>query len=230
MQLSPVVSGSLLIASVLGSGVTSTRALRQNRFEVKPSYQPRDRAFSIWGAIFATSVAHGVLMILDGAQREDVNPSTVMAAGAYALCTLWALSVERNDSALAALCLVAASGVATAAACRTPRPVSLTDWVFVDVPLSLLSGWLLIAASLSVSIALLDRGVSSLDATWVILIPISLACIVGTIFSKPFLLLPTLWATLFLEMSIPAKALILAYVSAFGLLPSALFLTNARHR
>lgn len=217
---STIVSGSLLIASVIGSGVTSTRALRENRLEIKPSYQPRDAAFSIWSAIFTTSVAHGVLMILDGSTRDDVNPSTIMAGAAYGMCAAWALFFERSYYAPAAASLLAASGLATAAVCRTPRPVSLEDWFLVELPLALLSGWLLIAASLSVSIALLDRGYTSLDADWVVLIPVSLTCIVAAIYSKPLLLIPTLWAALFLNTSSLFKAIILAYVGTLGVLPS----------
>lgn len=141
-----VLAGTALsAASIAKWGVGASCAWRVG-------YEPKSRAFGIWSLIYPTTVLFSFLQL--GQPVFDVWVGALWAAS-WLFCAVWVPLFDASSSASligAAIAISAAAGCATAAtwradAWRQPRGA-------LGLPLSLLAGWLLTAASIGIGIAI----------------------------------------------------------------------------
>lgn len=158
-------------------------------------FTPARRAFSIWVLIYCALVAFA------GRQRWSTAPAQVNAllGASLLLCALWTASFTRGTrTALLAAGVV----VVCAAACALAALVLLGpqgrrpyDTLFLEAPLSLYAGWLMLAATLGVGIALRSFGVHT--SAVAVLVPSAAAAAVAVGLKQPFVLAPVLWGLAF---------------------------------
>lgn len=174
-----------LVVIVLSSG-----AIRTSRLHVAP-WQPADAAFSIWGLIFPAIGVTGLALLQEALPTPW--PSALLAAGLF-FGALWAVTVSVRP-VVSAVCLVAAA-TATLLCVALLRPfadlTSARGWALTFGP-SVLGGWLALAATLGVNLAVHARTGQDLPPAAVI--PAALvASGVGAYAHAPGTALALLWA------------------------------------
>lgn len=198
-----VAAGVALSSAAAGAAVVSSLSLRGNEYALRPAYQPESAAFGIWGLLFAGSIAQGIAAALG---RGSSARTCLLLGASYALSAAWAplFAHERYDAS--AVLVAGAAALATAAACTTPTPTTLTDWLLVELPSGLLAGWLLVAATLGASIAVLARAGPRYDTPWAALAPVAIAGALAILRRKPLLVAPLGWAFAFVVPREPRVA------------------------
>lgn len=210
----------------------------------KLGYSPGNEAFSIWGPIYLLmfcSVLCQLLYQLDASRWSVASlEANALIAGAWVFCGLWTYFFSLADSrnlndgiGLAAVFLVVAAGCALTAVI-TERSWQMTNWVqilTVGLPFSLLAGWLVLAASLSVGVAIAsdnrppnscgeDGDFLELRAveTWERVAPIVVAVFVGGLaiwLGDPVLVMPVAWGVAWMPVSVRTAPFVIAVI-AFG--------------
>ena len=189
-------SGTLAVA-VVGTIVTST-TLQVGQFnDDPPIMQPLSGAFGIWLPIFLTSLVYAGYV---ASSQSPPVPAVLMAA-AYTSSIAWCVLVSERLYAAAAAALVTAAVLALAGAATTPSPEGAAQWFLVELPHGLLSGWLALAATISVVIAAKASGYA--DSGWEVVAPAAAAAVLAAAFEKPLVLLPLVWALGFSRASAP---------------------------
>ncbi len=170
--------GPLAVVSALFLSLTSGRVWSRNVGETscawRTDYSPDGRAFSIWAVIYVATISSVIAQLTNGVTIFDWWVNFLWAL-AWALCALWTpLFDAESPGALraAAFIIVAAAACSTAATALSRQWVvdngeGGVDWrghpfdeeglrteqVSVGSPLSLLAGWLTVAAAINVGIA-----------------------------------------------------------------------------
>ena len=240
--------GLLLIgcgASVLANSVWG-RMIGDVACGWRLAYSPRGPAFSIWGVIYlwtATSVLLQFLTNMDPetwyAPEFGVN---VLMCVSWLACSLWIWFFSLADSknikdglGWAACCLVTAAICALVAVAweRSWPPGNTVRILAVGVPFSLFSGWLCLAASLSVGVflasqtrppdacdddgELIEVREPNTPERWA---PVGLAVSVAAFsigLPDPVLALPLCWGTYWMDPSVrtgPGLVAVLAFTGA----------------
>ena len=144
-------AGWLVGFGVLLALVLSLSFLHFDDTVPRPVFQPPAYVFSIlWSLLFFLGIMHVVYLMRTAA---DISWWTSAFAGAWALCGVWVLPFRWKRYQTASVVLGLAFAFAVEAAHRTPRPTSAVDFVFVEAPYGLLAGWLGVAATLGLAIA-----------------------------------------------------------------------------
>ena len=192
-----LAAAATLAVSVVGAIVAST-TLQVGQFnEDPPMMQPSSVAFGIWLPIFCTSLAYAGYV---AAAPEPPVPAALMAA-AYACCVGWCVLVSERLYAAAAAALATAAVLALGGATATALPEGAAQWFLVELPHGLLSGWLALAATISVVIAAKANGYA--DSGWEVVAPAVVGAAVAAAFEKPLVLLPLAWALALSRASAP---------------------------
>jgi pheromone shutdown protein TraB len=138
-------------ASIASSTYFSDR-IRQVSVEYRQLNTPKSRAFLIWWVIYSATFAACAAQ-LAGSEQPKVSTGVAHAV-ALALTSVWPPLFRQDTLAPAALVLVLAAAVAaSAAADEQAWQTGSQEAILSSLPLSLLAGWLLVAAGLGVSIA-----------------------------------------------------------------------------
>lgn len=165
--ISVLTSLSVLIVVAYAKRGAVADGLRE---EWRPSFSPGNLAFSIWSVIFLLSTV-SILYQLAAVSAETIQAASwhtnIPLAVSYALCTTWLCVVgdgsSRAPPRVAAGVLVAAAGAAFAACALQEtwrkHDLQLQSALLLALPVGLYSGWLLVACTLSVSIAILSAQV-----------------------------------------------------------------------
>jgi tryptophan-rich sensory protein len=145
--------GCMLSLCVWGTGIGGTSR------RVELAYMPASRAFGIWSVIFLSAIVSILVQLMQlGRGEHPVSANTnAFHAGAWLSAALWAPFFTRLQALE-----VAAAALIFCVACSCAGAYSLrgAPWqvrVLHGTPLSLLAGWTLAAAALSVGIAVLAR-------------------------------------------------------------------------
>tara|TARA_B110001450_G_scaffold201149_1_gene190172 strand:+ start:272 stop:865 length:594 start_codon:yes stop_codon:yes gene_type:complete len=150
------MSGVFIGLSTVLAVVVSSVALRgrPSPSSPKPSFQPGNAAFSIWGVIFSYGIVYSASVYLKVLPHDPFDEWTY--ASAFVLSSVWAVLFRSQwyVSSTACLCLAALS--ASLNAFRHPVSPSLR-FLLRDCASGLLAGWLWVAALLQVGIFLLSR-------------------------------------------------------------------------
>lgn len=164
----------------------------------RPSWQPRDAAFSVWGAIYLAIALGGLLQLL---APSEARPSSRWAAGALTASLVfsagWLLAV-RHSAPLSALLIVCAFVAAVASLALQParrEPCNVVDRLVASGP-ALLSGWLSLAAPLGVNLAVQQTGGAELPK-WAALPSAVAAASVGVATGAPEVGAIFVWAGAF---------------------------------
>ena len=205
-------SGGTLIGSVVAAVVASS-TLRWRDVEKsvrRPVFQPRDQAFGIWSVLFASSFAHGVLLVLSSADEADESASTIglLLSASYLCCASWCVAISRG-ARLASTVAIAAAALLALAACYW-RPLEGRSWtgsearslrldVVEEASAGLLAGWLSAATAISAASST-ERGYLLLgDRAWTPVVLVSLVGAASVLRGAPVPLLPLVWASLWSE-------------------------------
>lgn len=162
----PVGVGALLLSSAIWGG-----AIGSVSDATRSDLTPSRGAFGIWGGIYAGLVVLCVTQIyfpMSTLARALLTASLVLAAA-------WTPVFVRSQFTAASVLLVLSSLTALGATfVRAGERATLRDRLLVDVPIGLYTGWLAVAALLSVSIA---SGTSPLWARTVLVVALSGAAV-----------------------------------------------------
>ena len=148
---------ALLLSSVVWSAFTLGvwgRHIGESAARFRMPYQPDGRAFSIWWPLYVTTV---FVAIYGMPARVAVDKAALLLwSGTWVLTGVWVLVFDNQRKlVLAALVLLAAFGTSYAALILQGAWSSQNvEQILVFAPLSLLSGWLLVASSVGVGSAL----------------------------------------------------------------------------
>lgn len=183
----------------------------------RPSWQPSNAAFSIWGLIY-TGIAVGGVAQLFPSVADRVDPwSTAMLCASLVSSAAWLLSVRRAVE-FSVVCIVTAFLTALIAlVVNTPlrEPCNVADRL-VSLGPALLTGWLSLAAPLGVNLAVMARGGKELPG-WVVLPSSLTAAVVGGTSGTPEVGAALMWAALFSTSSNLSKTLgVVGFVSALA--------------
>ena len=132
------------------------------------SYAPDNRAFAIWAVLYPTTAIAVLLQWLALALPAELAVlgwwTSLGWAGAWLLAGLWIVAFDKEEGCnfwLSTLVLACAAASATTAVAvegawrlRPVRPVLRPAAIVTAAPLALLAGWLLVAFSLNVGIAI----------------------------------------------------------------------------
>ena len=136
---------------------------------------PSSTAFSIWSVIYVGLVAYTAFQWLPSQQtRERQRRLGWTVAASMVLNLAWILSAQL-DLLILSFVVIMLLFFALLAAMRTLNSIpnrTRTEGVFVDIPLGLYLGWVLLAAAANAAALLTDRGVDLFDwhgTTWAIL-------------------------------------------------------------
>jgi hypothetical protein len=124
---------------------------------------PIDWAFAIWGLIYLGCAAFAVWQLLPG-QLDDplLRRTGWLAAGAFALNTLWELHVPKRDIGWGSVAIIGtALGVLLAIMFQleAAEPFDATTFWLVAAPLQLLAGWISAATFVNLGSTLKLSGV-----------------------------------------------------------------------
>lgn len=222
---------------VFGVALNVNRMIGDVSCAWRVSYSPRGPAFGIWGVIYLWTFASIVLQLLHGytAPTYIGEPqSNYLIGGAWALTGVWGQTFGRGDDGdrpgfigLAAFVLIASAMLALGAVGIEQSWRSQDVWrtLGVGVPYSLFAGWLTVAATVNVGIAVMavttppdprcrrdaygDRPYDRLleseavdtraASSWVPL-GVAVAVSIGSfLFPDPVLVLPALWGIYFMQ-------------------------------
>jgi hypothetical protein len=139
---------SVFTLSVFGRHVGESAA----RYRV--SFQPDGRAFSIWWLIYSTTFAASLVGLALHAEVE--RAALLLWSGTWVLTAIWVLLFDnQRQLVLASLVLLGAFGTSLAALfLQQAWPSQTGEQTLLFAPLSLLSGWLLVASSVGLGTAL----------------------------------------------------------------------------
>lgn len=155
----------VLFGFVLGVVLNANRRVGDTACAWRLSYSPASPAFGIWAVIYIWTIGSIVGQLAKGytAPTYLAEPQTSYLMGlAWLLVGLWGLTFGRGADrdrpayiALAAFVLAAASVVAMGAVVVEHSWRSMDAWriVGVGVPYSLFAGWLCVATTLNIGIA-----------------------------------------------------------------------------
>lgn len=239
------VLGPVLLLLACGSSVLTNVAWGRTIGDVscgwKLGYSPDNKAITIWGPIYLLmffSIVFQLLYQLDASRWSVASlEANALIAGAWGFCGLWTYFFTLADSrnlndglGLAALFLVMAAGCALTAVV-VERSWQMTNWVqilTIGVPFSLLAGWLVLAASLSVGVAIAaeqrppdscgeDGGFLEVREieVWERVAPIFVATFVGILaiwLGDPVLLVPVAWGIFWMRNNVRTAPLALAVI------------------
>ena len=144
---------SSLALSIFTLGVFS-RHVGESAARYRVSHQPDGRAFSIWWLIYTTTFAAAIVgLALRAAVDQD---ALLLWSGTWVLTAVWVVLFDnQRQLVLAALVLLAAFGTSLAALfVQQAWPSHSGEQILLFAPLSLLSGWLLVASSVGLGTAL----------------------------------------------------------------------------
>lgn len=144
---------SSLALSIFTLGVFG-RHVGESAARYRVSWQPDGRAFSIWWLIYITTFASSLVGL---ALRAEVDRAALLLwSGTWVLTAVWVvLFDDQQKLVVAALVLLGAFGTSLAALILQQAWQSQTgEQVLLFAPLSLLSGWLLVASSVGLGSAL----------------------------------------------------------------------------
>ena len=181
---------SVVVASVVSSLYLDREVLRDLP---SPTFQPRPLAFSIWSVVFATGVLRAILQWIYRNGPDDVQTvSLVLHATSFLFCAIWAPTFSNGFVRTASVVLGVACVLAYLSVVLSN--VGLDDWsmVLVHSGADLLAGWLSVAFLLSIVLASWAP-----DATSLLLVGSALVTSIAVLLSRPFMLIPLLWACLF---------------------------------
>jgi len=160
--LGPVAVLSSTILSV-GSGVFFSGNIGETSCKWKLAYSPHSRVFSIWTIIYISTFASAAAQLSSRLSVDFVVLSPItnaLWALSWLFCAAWTpiFSLESPTALLvAALVLTAAACAATAALAHERVWLLQTESrmvsVLTTIPLSLLAGWVIVAAALGLGIA-----------------------------------------------------------------------------
>jgi len=187
---------TVVSSSLARIGSTSS----QNRLP----YTPVNVAFSIWGLIFPSLAAFAI--------RQNWSASSIPLLSNIFLCVslilsaVWAPVFSRGDppSLIASSVLLFFSAIfSLASVLLSSDAIDKKRWMdvaFLEAPVQLYTGWLFLASTLGVGIAL--NAYYSLPDS-VLLVPTLLASGIGIWKSSPFILFPVLWGLSFVPSKTP---------------------------
>ncbi len=144
---------SSLALSVFTLGVWG-RHIGESAARYRVSWQPDGRAFSIWWLLYTTTLAAAIVgLALHAAVDQD---ALLLWSGTWVLTAIWVILFDnQRQLVLAALVLLAAFGTSLCALLlQQAWPSHSGEQILLFAPLSLLSGWLLVASSVGVGSAL----------------------------------------------------------------------------
>ena len=144
---------SSLALSVFTLGVWG-RHIGESAARYRVSWQPDGRAFSIWWLLYTTTLAAAIVgLALHAAVDQD---ALLLWSGTWVLTAVWVVAFDNQGQlVLAALVLLAAFGTSLAALfVQKAWPSHSGEQILLFAPLSLLSGWLLVASSVGLGSAL----------------------------------------------------------------------------
>lgn len=183
------------LAASLLSGVLSSTSVGAVSDARRLATTPQSGAFSIWAVIY---VLLSISALYAFTQTVDLMPSLLLAS-AEVLSGLWIplfLANTKRSLVAAALVLVVAAACAVSAVALVGPLATAQPWrrlVSVHVSFALFAGWLLVAATLSVSIAL--RAVSDIETPrWSLLVLSAGAAVSAAATRNPVLAAPCAWA------------------------------------
>ena len=188
---SVIVGVALCVAVAAASAVTSYSLRGFEYRDVSPEWQPRGRAFSIWSVIFLSSIAMASECAIAPPRRDEVL-ACVSQCIVYIMCAIWGVVFSRRKFGIACITLITAFAISLASLIRTDnyRPLTLASS-------SLLTGWLGVAACLSVAIARPQATTEPL-----LVFAAILYAFVHIRYGRLVLLMPLLWATIFIRSSV----------------------------
>ena len=219
------VSFSLLMNSFFGRSIGDVSC----RYRVP--FSPRREAFSIWALLYIWFLVSILVQFLWSANHDEFPNADLrvnaLVASAWFLAGLWVVCFARLQRlALAAVVLVAAAAAALSAVvlgsgwdmAGVQGGTRSTQIASIAVPNALFAGWLAVAASLSIGIALKagraprlarweilmdggdggecgeEDGQDGIAAVLPLLVGVSAAAAVAIATKDPLLLLPAAWA------------------------------------
>ena len=178
-------AGWLVGFGVLFALVLSLGFLHFDDTVPRPVFQPPAYVFfMMWSLLFLLGIMHVVFLMRNAL---DISWWTSAYAGAWALCGIWVLVFRWKWYTTASVVLGLAFAFAVEAARRTPRPTTTVDFVFVEAPYGLLTGWLGVAATLGLAIA-----VPKWNDKLLLLAAAVVVSLVGVGVANPFVCLPAL--------------------------------------
>lgn len=205
-------------------------------------YSPKNEAFVIWVPIYFLTfitVLCQLLYQLDASRWSVASlEANALIAGAWACSSLWTYFFSLADSrnlndglGLAAVFLVLAA-VCALAAVVVERSWQSAEWMqilTIGLPFSLFAGWLILAASLSVGVAIAsdnrapdkcgeDGGFLELREieVWERAAPVIVVLCVGVLaiwLGDLVLLLPVIWGVFFMNNDVRTAPMVLAVVA-----------------
>lgn len=166
MSLSSLRSWCLAFAAAFAIAVPAIQALRpfglsaaEFSYQGDGTLRVAGYAFSIWGLIYLGMVAHAGYQVWLGA-RSPTSPGLVWASVAAMIgCGAWIIAAALNGVWATMAILSASALVMILALIDAPRATRPTEMWCVRAPLSLLAGWLTIAAIVNALTSLTIAGV-----------------------------------------------------------------------
>lgn len=144
---------SSLALSIFTLGVVG-RHIGESAARYRVSWQPDGRAFSIWWLLYTTTLAAAIVgLALRAAVDQD---ALLLWSATWVLTAVWVILFDnQRQLVLAALVLLGAFGTSLVALLLQQAWQSQTgEQILLFAPLSLLSGWLLVASSVGLGSAL----------------------------------------------------------------------------
>ena len=144
---------SSLALSIFTLGVFG-RHIGESAARYRVSWQPDGRAFAIWWLVYSTTFAASLVGL---ALRAEVERAALLLwSGTWVLTAIWVLLFDnQRQLVLASLVLLGAFGTSLAALfVQSAWPSHSGEQFLLFAPLSLLSGWLLVASSVGLGTAL----------------------------------------------------------------------------
>ena len=180
-----------LILSVLIASLVSSFYLRKETFRNPlPAIKPMDVAFSIWSLIFITGIIRATLTI-----RRSVDNLQLLSLlfHTFAFCTSAAWAPVFSTRRLRLACTLITLATVFAFLSLLLSNASINSWydLLVHGAVDLLAGWLSVAFALSLVLADLAP-----DTTSLLLLLSTGLSFAAVLVSRPFVLLPLLWALL----------------------------------
>ena len=193
MQLE-TLKGVLIICSLIATIVAGAVARPSFESLAKPSWQPRDSAFAIWGLIYTSIALGGAVQLLPSIATETSLPSAILLSVSLLCSAAWIFTVERFV-ATSAILIGAAFLTALAALVSQPpiRSTLVPMGRLVSLGPGLLTGWLSLAAPLGINLAVQSRGLKELPA-WAVLPSTLTAASIGVLAGAPEVGAVLIWA------------------------------------
>lgn len=156
------------------------RSIGDGDAEAELPVVPLGYAFSIWGAIFAGSIAYAVFQALPGGRRlARLGVLAPWAAGAFGACAVWSLVAQFWNNWLTVPIFVVILACLLAGLVRYRAmggPGSKREMLLVVAPLSVFAGWSTVAIFANISTVLWmwperNLGFTPTQVAWVLVVP-----------------------------------------------------------